>query len=101
MQTLVVYDIASDKLRHRVAEACKDYGLQRIQWSAFLGDLTHNRRTELALRLRRTLGKQRGNIQLYPICDKDIGLKTEIAIAAPAADSAAVDQGTPREGEGP
>ncbi|RJQ05554.1 MAG: CRISPR-associated endonuclease Cas2 [Bacillota bacterium] len=78
MQTLVVYDIPSDKLRNRVAEACKDYGLERIQWSAFRGDLNHNRRTELALRLRRTLGRSKGNIQLYPICDKDIGLRMEI-----------------------
>jgi len=82
VQTLVVYDIASDKLRHRVAEACKDYGLQRIQWSAFLGDLTHNRRTELALRL-----------QGHRAQDRD---RRRRASDGPAA---AADQGTRREGE--
>ncbi|MCL4423874.1 MAG: CRISPR-associated endonuclease Cas2 [Firmicutes bacterium] len=78
MQTLVIYDIVDDKYRNRVAEACKDYGLGRIQWSAFLGELNTNRRQELAQRLRRTLGRQEGNIQIYPICDKDLRLRTEI-----------------------
>jgi CRISPR-associated protein Cas2 len=82
-RTLVVYDIPSDKLRNRVAEACKDYGLERIQWSAFLGDLNVTRRRELELRLRRTLGRAPGNIQVYPICDKDMNLRVEIANAMP------------------
>ncbi len=81
---MVVYDIPSDKIRNRVAEACKDYGLDRIQWSAFLGELTHNRRGELALRLRRTLGREDGSIHIYPICDKDFGLRTEIGTLDPS-----------------
>ncbi|RJQ27283.1 MAG: CRISPR-associated endonuclease Cas2 [Peptococcaceae bacterium] len=82
MQTLVIYDIVEDKIRNRVAEACKDYGLTRIQWSAFSGNLNYNRRQELYLRLRRTLGKSEGNIQIYPICDKDLQLKKEIDITS-------------------
>lgn len=78
MVTLVIYDIPEDKLRVRVAEVCKDYGLQRIQWSAFRGDLNHNRREELMQRLRRTIGSKEGNIQMFPICDKDIHLRVEI-----------------------
>ncbi len=97
MQTLVVYDIPSDKLRNRVAETCKDYGLERIQWSAFRGDLNHNRRSELAIRLRRTLGRSEGNIQLYPICDKDLGLHVEIGSAAAVRHSAA-DEGERSQG---
>jgi len=79
MNTLVIYDIPSDRLRNRVAEACKDYGLSRIQWSAFFGDLSHNRREELEMRLRRTLGRKAANVQLYPMCDKDVGLRVVIA----------------------
>ncbi len=78
MQTLVIYDIPDDKIRNKISEACKDYGLTRIQYSAFLGDINHNRRDELRQRLRRTLGKKEGNIQIYPLCDKDIKLKCEI-----------------------
>lgn len=78
MQTLVIYDIPDDKIRNKISEACKDYGLTRVQYSAFLGDINYNRRDELRQRLRRTLGKKEGNIQIYPLCDKDIKLKCEI-----------------------
>ena len=83
MYTLVIYDIVDDRLRTRIAETCKDYGLQRIQYSAFLGDLNRNRREELQQRLRRLLGKKEGNIQIYPLCDKDISLRVEIAFKPP------------------
>ena len=43
--------------------------------------LNHNRREELEQRLRRTLGSKDGNIQLYPICDKDLHLMSEIGRA--------------------
>jgi len=83
MQTLVVYDIPEDNLRTKISEICKDYGLQRIQYSAFLGDLNRNRREELQQRFRRILGKRAGNIQIYPLCDKDVALRVEIAGAKP------------------
>ncbi len=78
MTTLVIYDIPDDRIRDRMATACKDYGLVRIQYSAFLGELNHNRREELAYRLRHTLGRNEGNVQLFPICDKDVRLRVEI-----------------------
>ncbi|MBE0448791.1 MAG: CRISPR-associated endonuclease Cas2 [Actinobacteria bacterium] len=81
MQTLVIYDIPSDRIRNKVAERCKDAGLLRVQYSAFIGDLNHNRRGELLLTLKRTLGKNPGNIRLYPLCDKDLRLMKEIAVA--------------------
>ncbi|MCL4441387.1 MAG: CRISPR-associated endonuclease Cas2 [Firmicutes bacterium] len=80
MKTLVIYDIEEDKIRNKVFEACKDYGLQHVQYSAFLGDLNHNRREELWLRLRRTMGKKIGKVLMCPICDKDAGLIKELYI---------------------
>jgi len=77
VQTLVIYDIANDRVRGRMAEACKDYGLQRIQWSAFMGDLNHNRREELSQRLRSLLGEEDGCVQVFPLCDKDMRLRFE------------------------
>ncbi len=79
MQTLVIYDIADDRTRTRMAEVCKDYGLQRIQWSAFMGDLNHNRREELSHRLRSLLGGEDGCVQVFPVCDKDLKLRFEAA----------------------
>mgnify|MGYP000915482265 CR=1 FL=1 len=78
MMTLVVYDIVDDRIRYRIAEALKDYGLERIQYSAFTGRLNHNKREELNQRLRRTLGLEEGDIRIYVICEKDLRLKKEI-----------------------
>ena len=81
MHTLIIYDIPSTKIRTKIADACMDYGLERIQWSAFLGDINHNRREELEARLRKTLGRRAGNIQVFPLCQKDIGLRVVIEIS--------------------
>ena len=71
MQTLIVYDIPNDCLRGKIADVCLDYGLDRIQWSAFLGDLARTHQEELWQKLSAVLGKQPGNIQLFPICEND------------------------------
>ena len=78
MKVLVIYDISEDKIRNKVAEVCKDYGLARIQWSAFFGKLSTNRREELFMKLTKTLKSNDGIIQLFPICSKDLNLKQEI-----------------------
>lgn len=74
----VFYDIEEDKIRTRVANTCKDYGLERIQFSGFLGTLSVNKREELYLKLARTLGEKIGRILLQPVCEKDFKNFTEI-----------------------
>ncbi|MBM4463867.1 MAG: CRISPR-associated endonuclease Cas2 [Chloroflexi bacterium] len=80
MISLVIYDIPDDKLRAKVADICLDYGLDRIQYSAFLGEMNHNRREELLQKIRRQIGKKEANVQLFPICDKDVRLRKEISV---------------------
>jgi CRISPR-associated protein Cas2 len=69
--TLLVYDIPDDRKRGKIADACLDYGLDRIQFSAFLGSLLSTHQQELMLKVRKILGKKPGNIQLFPICADD------------------------------
>lgn len=83
MKTIVVYDIENDRIRNRIFNACKDYGLEHIQYSAFFGELNHNRRGELKQRLKRTLGKKKGKIFICPVCDKDLKLLDEIVVYEP------------------
>ncbi len=52
LSTLVIYDIEDDRARTRVADACKDFGLERLQFSCFRGTLSQNKREELHERLR-------------------------------------------------
>jgi CRISPR-associated protein Cas2 len=77
---ILIYDIPDDKVRHKVSERCKDYGLDRIQYSAFAGDIDRNRREELMLRLKKTLGKKEGDIRLQPVCSRDLALAKEIVV---------------------
>ncbi len=69
---LVLYDVAPDKIRGRVHEACKDYGLVPIQYSAFLGALPRHKVAELHDRLVRELGTKGGTFLIAPICAKDV-----------------------------
>lgn len=80
MKCLLVYDIPDDKIRSRVADICLDYGLVRIQYSAFFGDLTHNRQEEILHKIRRKAGKNPANVQLFPICEKDLSLHRELIL---------------------
>jgi len=77
---LLIYDIPDDRVRHRISERCKDYGLSRIQYSAFAGELDRNRREELMMRLKKTLGRREGNIRLQPVCARDLSLAKEVLV---------------------
>jgi CRISPR-associated protein Cas2 len=72
LRTLLIYDIQDDRIRLRISETCLDYGLARIQYSAFLGTLNRNKREELFLRLTSILDDNAGKILLQPICHKDV-----------------------------
>ena len=72
LRTLVIYDIENDRIRLKISETCLDYGLARIQYSAFLGILNRNKREELFLRLTSILDDNAGKIMLQPICHKDV-----------------------------
>lgn len=69
---VLIYDIEDDRLRTRTSSICLDYGLERIQFSAFFGKLNRNRRQELALRLARELDGESARVRIFPICEADI-----------------------------
>jgi CRISPR-associated protein Cas2 len=71
MRCLLVYDISHDRTRSHVADACLDYGLDRIQYSAFVGTLTRTHQQELMLKLKRLVRQYGGDIQLFPLCAND------------------------------
>lgn len=73
MRCLLVYDIPDDGKRNKVADACLDYGLDRIQYSAFLGKLQPTHMEELMLKITKILGKKPAKVLLIPICLDDWG----------------------------
>lgn len=72
VSVVLLYDIEDDRLRTRIADICMDYGLQRIQFSAFFGKLNRNRRQELAMKLQNELGDESGRIRIIPVCEQDL-----------------------------
>jgi CRISPR-associated protein Cas2 len=83
MFCLVVYDIPDDAARTKVADVCLDYGLQRIQYSAFAGDISPNHQAELFLKIRRHIGNRAANVQLFPICERDLRQRRALITTTP------------------
>lgn len=67
MRCLLIYDIPDDRTRTRVSDACLDYGLERVQWSAFMGELNQTLQRELLLKVQNILGKKAAKVRLLPI----------------------------------
>ena len=70
MQCLVVYDIPEDRLRAKVADICLDYGLLRVQYSAFAGDLPRTYQEELLLKIKKRAGKKEVNVYVLALCER-------------------------------
>ena len=68
IRCLLLYDIPDDRVRARVADFCLDYGLDRVQYSAFLGRLSANHQEELMLKIEQKIGKAAARVHLFPLC---------------------------------
>lgn len=72
MQRLILmYDIVEDNTRTKVADACLDYGLDRVQYSVFAGQLSRNHQEELMLWIDELMLEATGNIKLIPIAQRE------------------------------
>lgn len=78
MHLLVMYDIENDRIRTKIAAACEDFGLDRIQFSAFYGQLNRAYQEELMVRIGRLLGQEMGRVQLIPIAVDDWEKRIEV-----------------------
>jgi CRISPR-associated protein Cas2 len=70
VRILIIYDISSDRVRTRVADACLDYGLERIQYSAFVGALGRAHLRELELKVARLLGREPAKVRFIPLDER-------------------------------
>ncbi len=67
----VIYDIADDKIRNKVAISCKKQGLIRVQKSVFLGKLEWNRFDELSEICLDLIEEDHDSVYLFPFCQED------------------------------
>ena len=68
MLVWVIYDISENKIRSRVAKLCKNYGLFRVQKSAFLSDLNRNQSDSLALECEAVI-EESDSVYVFPMCE--------------------------------
>jgi CRISPR-associated protein Cas2 len=68
MLVWVIYDISENRIRSRVSKLCKNYGLFRVQKSAFLGDLNRNESDSLALECEAVI-EESDSVYVFPMCE--------------------------------
>lgn len=66
-----IYDITENKIRTKIANLCKGYGLYRVQKSVFLGTLNRNHLDELALKSEESIEEKTDSVYIFPMCDED------------------------------
>ncbi|MHA1380735.1 MAG: CRISPR-associated endonuclease Cas2 [Candidatus Helarchaeota archaeon] len=81
MKFLVVYDIPQEynRIRSRIVRILQDHGLERIEFSVFLGDLTRNEAETVSMKLESVVQKVPADVRLFALCqnclDKSIIVK--------------------------
>ncbi len=71
MLTWVLYDIEKDKARTKIAKACEQAGIYRVQYSVFLGELNRTRRKELRAKIEDLMDPERDRVYIFPMCKED------------------------------
>jgi len=66
----IIYDISADRPRTKIAKACKQKGLYRVQFSAFVGSINRNSLDELALQMEELMADD-DKIYIFPMCEDD------------------------------
>lgn len=67
----VIYDVQKDRTRNRIAKACKDKGLYRVQKSVFLGTLNKNQIDELSIMCEDSIDQEKDSVYIFPMCEDD------------------------------
>jgi CRISPR-associated protein Cas2 len=83
MQCLLIYDIPNDRARQKVADACLDYGLQRVQYSAFVGDLSRSHQRALFGEIKKRVRGKAANVQLFPLNEQSWNGRRTLEQAVP------------------
>lgn len=73
----VMYDIEQDRARTKIAKACQQSGLYRVQYSVFLGTLDADQKDTLQLRIEELMDEDVDSVYIFPM-SKDELKETEL-----------------------
>ncbi len=68
----MLYDIKKDKSRNKVAKACKQAGLYRVQFSVFLGMLEANEKDTLELIIHDLIDVTVDSVYIFPMSKNEL-----------------------------
>lgn len=63
----VMYDIKKDRARTKIAKACEQMGLTRVQYSVFLGTLDANEKDTLELMINELMDLKKDSVYIFPM----------------------------------
>ena len=72
MITWILYDIKKDRSRTRAAKFCKQAGLYRVQFSAFIGSLDAHQRDALILQLESEIDEATDKVYILPMSKDEL-----------------------------
>ena len=68
----VMYDIKKDKARTKISKACEQIGLERVQYSVFLGTLDSNSKDTLELMIKELMDVKTDSVFIFPMSKDEL-----------------------------
>ncbi|HEY9188460.1 MAG TPA: CRISPR-associated endonuclease Cas2 [Ignavibacteria bacterium] len=68
----VIYDIEDNKIRNKIAKACKQAGLYRVQLSVFLGVLNNTEKDSLELICKDLINEEKDKLYIFPMSKDEL-----------------------------
>ncbi len=68
----VMYDIKNDKARNRVSKACEQIGLNRVQYSVFLGTLEQSEVDTLQIQIEEYINPEKDSVYIFPMSKDEL-----------------------------
>lgn len=68
----VIYDIKDDDVRSKIAKACKQAGLYRVQYSVFLGTIDANQKDTLELKIEKLIDEEQDFVYIFPMSKSEL-----------------------------
>lgn len=68
----VMYDIKKDKVRSKIAKICERVGLNRVQYSVFLGNLEQNDKDALELQIEELINEEKDSVYIFPMSKDEL-----------------------------
>lgn len=72
----VMYDIKQDRARTKIAKACEQAGLFRVQYSVFLGTIESDEKDTLQLQIEELMSEETDSVYMFPMSKDELKATT-------------------------